>query len=460
MRRIPPVTVVLLLLSANAPAFAQKSTLNELAAAGGRVAFLARGLVVLDLQTGTVMARERNVTWAQVLATPAGLLVGTTTAATGWTPVRYRLFSTHGDPVWDVPCELRRVEPDHLICVDPGSSRSGQMVQVRRLTDAHITRAYNAGRDAPEAVFPGRRLPTPETEFTPREQELAPRLHPLEEGALVAYARVQADIGGLFELRSSRARRWQVVMPYQRAWTFNRALEADGVILIESNSWDFGTLDAVPVETGVPLWRFVFPAESPLRASRFSVPFRAARFSASAWQELQENPPPALVAVEPPLPLQRYQPASLNPLLTVQAGVPAPVTFDPDAVPPWTTRLFESTLMSIPVVVAAALLLASRNRQFSPPGSARRAVYGVAVFLVCVATFIYYGLEMPPVLAGAAAVALLVVSYVNSLAAAVRVEARRGTIVLRVGLVLLHMVFGMFLLGALSPWSRSPFFIF
>ena len=146
--------VVLLLLVATIPAFALsigKFRIRDVAAGRGRVAFIANGLVVLDAKSGAVIVRERSIPSATLFETPHGVLVAIPQAYYG-SPSRFRLFSTRGDPAWEVTCDFWHAGQDDLICVDSQSPKQNLRVQVRSLTDGQIRWSFDTGGSGGEAL--------------------------------------------------------------------------------------------------------------------------------------------------------------------------------------------------------------------------------------------------------------------------------------------------------------------
>lgn len=295
-------------------------------------------------------------------------------------------------------------------------------------------------RDDCEPVMPASQSP-PQPALSEIEQKLGARVHPLEEGELVSFP----GFGGtLFELRSKRGH-WQAVLPRspsetQADWRFTRAFERRGRLFIESMSWQFGALDCIDLESGRPLWRYVFPAAPVLLSTGVFPPGWVQGLSKSSWRELQDNPPPPLTVLARPIPLEEYLQGQL---MEDREGLRAsgrPV-FDPAGI------RSRAPLAWTLIAVGFGLFIVPLGKRFAPPGSMRRVLATLGLFFYLTVVLMFFGrLEF---FATAIGKLLLVGAYLQMAVAALRVHTKRRRVLLRVGLSLLLLPLGWFALRLL-----------
>ena len=295
-------------------------------------------------------------------------------------------------------------------------------------------------RDDCEPVMPASPLPRAPA-LSEMEQKLGARVHPLEEGELVSFP----GFGGtLFELRSKRGH-WQAVLPRSLSethadWRFTRAFERRGRLFIESESWQFGTLDCIDLESGRPLWRYVFPAAPVLLSTGVFPPGWVQRLSKSAWRELQDNPPPPLTVLARPIPLEEYLQGQL---MEDREGLRAsgPAIFDPAGI------RSRAPLAWTLVAVGFGLFIVPLGKRLAPPGSMRRVLARLGLFVYLTVVIMFFGrIEF---FATAIGKLLLVGAYLQMTVAALRVQTKRRRALLRVGLALLLLPLGWFALRVL-----------
>src|SRR5579872_987348 len=136
------------------PVFAtmtMKSRIGTFAFAGGRMAFVANGLTVLDPMDGRVVLREPETRAASLTETSDGILVGTPLAFRR--AMRYRLFSSAADPAWDVSCDLWHPAERYLICVSEWSILTRRVTLLARSrVDGTIRWSFNTRGGGGEAL--------------------------------------------------------------------------------------------------------------------------------------------------------------------------------------------------------------------------------------------------------------------------------------------------------------------
>jgi hypothetical protein len=147
--------------------------------AGGRIAFVANGLTILDTATGRPVLREPEVRYAQIEERPGGLIVATPT----WSHAsRVRLFSTRADPAWDVRCDLWHPAERYLICVTAWSWLHAT-IEARSLDDGQVRWRYDTHGAGGEAMDAKNRLMianesyVTETEVGPNYSSTYPAAH-------------------------------------------------------------------------------------------------------------------------------------------------------------------------------------------------------------------------------------------------------------------------------------------
>jgi len=295
-------------------------------------------------------------------------------------------------------------------------------------------------RDDCEPVMPA--SPSPRAPALSKiERKLGARVHPLEEGELVSFP----GFGTLFELRSKRGH-WQAVQPPSQSPThanlrFTSAFERRGRLFIESMSWKFGTLDCIDLASGRPLWRYVFAATPVLLSTGVFPPGWVQQLWKSSWRELQDNPPPPLTVLARPIPLGEFPPwqSTVQDWEGLRASGPA--IFDPAGI---RTR---APLAWTLIAVGLGLFIVPLTRRLAPPGSMRRVLATLGVFVYLTVVLMFFGrLEFFATVIGKL---LLVGAYLQMAVAALRVHTKSRRALLPGGLALLLLPLGWFALRVL-----------
>jgi hypothetical protein len=225
--------------------------------------------------------------------------------------------------------------------------------------------------------------PPPEPVWTDAERVLGFRMQPLKDSTLVSSSPPNAT---LFEQRSPRVQRWQVIQPFynssENSWHFEQAHEQEGFLFLESNAWHFGTLDSIDLASGRPLWRYVFPSVTVLHSINFvSPPGLIGRFYENDWRALQRNAPPPLIGLIRPLTLDEQLRLYADTVADLPRHAAAPTTFDPAAVQPWPVALAVTAVILLPIGAGAGLLVPSWRERLAPRGSLRRVFIGLVLLI-------------------------------------------------------------------------------
>ena len=293
--------------------------------------------------------------------------------------------------------------------------------------------------------------PSGEPAWTDGEKPWRPILHPLQEGAIVTFE--IAGAAALVERRSPLAT-WQALLPGTREpdqrLQLQRVFEGDGTVFVQASDWGFGTVDALELESGRPLWRYVFPTGATIGSiGVFGPPDEPWPGDLErAWLAVVARPPALLSRADRVHPIEDYL------MATDPAGAPAVavegppiVVFDPAAHAQFramTTRLVSRWLA---IVLGAVFVVVPLGRRLAPTTSMRRVGVAIARFayLLGVVTF-----GAPSLLAALVVRLLLVIAFLQTAFAALRVRTARRRWLVRAALALLLLPLGSVLLMLLS----------
>jgi hypothetical protein len=238
----------------------------------------------------------------------------------------------------------------------------------------------------------------------------------------------------MLELRSKRGH-WQAFLDGTSRysdWEFGKVFEREGLLFIESNGWDFRTLDCIELTSGRPLWRFVFRVKpvltSTLRGIGLDLPrsylIQECYQQRSLFRDLEKRPLPAVAIVSDPDLMERE--GSFRPMQQADLLVTAPE--------PWTFEPFIENFARLAVLWTALVwglvmlggisMICLLKKRFALPDSTRRVwltlglfVYLAAILVVCGRIDFY---------AAATAKILLVAVFMQAAFYALRVQSRRS----------------------------------